>query len=109
MNEPLIRLLGIARKAGRLSWGFDPIKAGLDKNIKLVLFASDLSEGSRSRIERLAKSARVPCLDAGLNMDELWFYIGKRAGIFAITDKGLAARAAELLTAADHIPAPKQQ
>ena len=46
-------------------------------------------------------------------MDELWYYIGKRAGIFALTDKGFAARIQELLgadcTAAPHSPAPKDQ
>ena len=78
MHEQLVRVLGVARKAGRLCWGFDPVKAGLDKNIQLVLFASDLSEGSRRRMARLAANSQVPCLDAGLTMDELWYYIGKR-------------------------------
>lgn len=99
MGERLGRMLSLARKAGKLVWGFDSVKARLDKDTVLVMFASDLSEGSRRRLERLATEKGVPCVDVGLSLDELWYYIGKRAGILALTDRGFAQKALELIGA----------
>ena len=97
MDEKLGRTLSLARKAGKLVWGFDAVKVRLDKDIVLVLFASDLSEGSRRRMARLAEEQSVPCVDVGLTLDALWYYIGKRAGILALTDQGFAKKAMELI------------
>ena len=45
MNDRLLSLLGIARRAGKLTMGFDPVAEDVAKHkAKLVLTASDLSE-----------------------------------------------------------------
>lgn len=95
------RMLSLARKAGKLLWGFDSVKSKLGRDIKVVLFAKDLSIGSRRRMERHAADNSVPCAEAGMTIDEIWFYIGKRAGILALTDEGFAKTIMEMSSDAD--------
>lgn len=94
MNEKLLSLLGIARRAGRLSLGFDAAADAM-KNGKasLLLLAADLSARSAGSIAYIAEQAGVPVTTTDATMEQLGNAIGKRqTGIISVNDSGFATK-----------------
>lgn len=91
MKHRLLQTLGICKKAGKLIQGFDPsaqaIKSG---QAGILLTAADLSPKSEKEIRRIADAHGLETCRAPVTMDEIWSLTGKRAGILAVTDAGLA-------------------
>ena len=91
MNSKLLSALGLCRKAGKLTAGFDAVadsmKAG---TANLVLTSGDLSPKSLKEIRMIAEKYKVECMEADITMDEISFRIGRRSGILAVCDPGLA-------------------
>lgn len=51
MNNPILSLLGLCRRAGRISIGCDPVKSSILKGeTRLVLFAGDISKNTEKDI-----------------------------------------------------------
>ena len=93
MNEKLLPLLGIARKAGRLSLGADPAQEAMSKGKTSLLFlASDLSERSRRNIMEKAEQYGVTVITLDASKDALGAGVGKMTGIIAVNDKGFAEK-----------------
>ena len=93
MNEKLLHLLGIARRAGRLSLGNDPAIEALRKgNTRLILFASDLSPRTAGGVEFAAKEEGVAAVRTKATMDEISMALGKRTGVVAVNDVGFAKK-----------------
>ena len=91
MKRNLLSTLGLCKKAGKLAEGFEPvIEVTRGGEACLILTANDLSPKSEKEIVRVAESCGVAHLCAQVSMDELHAALGKRAGILAITDQGLA-------------------
>ena len=95
MEDKLAGLLGMCRRAGRLTTGFDAVKAlAAEGRAALILAAADLSEKSgkelRFAMERAA--APVPILTVPLTKEELGRLLGLRkpVGILATADEGFA-------------------
>ena len=96
MNK-LASMLSLTKKAGKLISGFDVAKDSVEKkNAGLVLLAKDLSPKSRKEIALVCKRSGAQIKELPLTMDEVWFATGKRAGILAVTDEGLAKKLAQL-------------
>lgn len=95
MNR-LLSILSICRKAGKLQMGFDPVEASLGKGAALVLFSSDVSPKTRERMEQKAGRFGVPVMGLSCTSDEIWQAVGKKLAVMAVTDKGLAGKAASL-------------
>lgn len=92
MNR-LLSIISLSKKAGKLLAGNDRVKeAVLRGQAHVVLTASDLSEKSRRGIEALCKAEKVPSLAVPVTMEELAWEIGKRTGILAVTEPGLAGK-----------------
>lgn len=96
MKGSLLGLLGICRKAGKLKLGFDSTAASLGRDAKALLFTSDISPKTKERIIKKAFGLPIATLCMDETSDDLHHAIGKRVAVMAITDKGLAERAAEL-------------
>ncbi len=93
MNNKLLSLLGIARRAGRVSLGFDAaVDAMRNGQCRLLLLAGDLSERTKRSITRAAEEndARIILLD--IAMDELGAAVGKVTGIISVNDRGFAEK-----------------
>lgn len=85
--------LSMCKRAGKLVIGFDMVKESLHKkNAQLILFAEDLSPKTEQDIRFLAGQHGVPCQKLPITMDELWYLIGKRVGVAAVTDTGFARK-----------------
>ena len=96
MNK-LASMLSLTQKAGKLISGFDVAKDSVEKkNAGLVLLAKDLSTKSRKEIALVCKRSGAQIKELPLTMDEVWFATGKRAGILAVADEGLAKKLAQL-------------
>ena len=96
-NDRLLSLLGIARKAGRLSLGFDSVCESVAKGeALLILTASDISEGTLDKLRRSVQE-RVRTLGTPYDIDAFGAAIGKNVRIISINDSGFAQKAGELL------------
>ena len=91
MNNNLLPAIGLCKKAGKLIIGFDAVAAAIQQNqVSLLALAGDLSPKSAKEIIRLAQGAGVTHLTISVTMNDIKRTVGKRAGILAITDQGLA-------------------
>lgn len=94
MNDRLTGLLGMARRAGHLTAGFDAAKDLLTAGrAQLVLLASDISQKTEKELRFAAGAASPPVLFAGLTKEEIGHAIGanRPVGVIAIDDRGFAA------------------
>ena len=92
MNS-VLHLIGLARKAGRLAVGEDPVgEAVKSREGKLLRGACDAAENTVRRAGHMAESGAVPCLTIPFTKAELGRALGRTAvAIAAVTDVGLAA------------------
>lgn len=102
MNSKVGGLLGICRRAGHLTVGFDAVKTlVLTGRAKLILFAADVSEKTAKEIRFLTKETPCPTVCVSLTKTALAAAIGleKPVGVIATDDSGFAAAIQK------HIPA----
>ena len=93
MNEKVLHLLGIARRAGRLTLGNDAVIEALRKgHTHLILFASDLSPRTSGGVGFAAKEEGVASVKINATMDEISMALGKRTGVVAVNDQGFAKK-----------------
>ncbi len=89
-QNKFLSTLGLARRAGKLSFGYDMVSENLHQT-EMIFFASDLSERTRNSILQKAMRHGVVCRDIPMNMAEISYAIGtKPVGIVSIMDKGFA-------------------
>lgn len=93
-------MLGLARKAGKLSFGTDRITDSIrSKYPNIVLMASDISENTRKRIENCCKYYKTEYGNLNMTMDILSHYIGQTSAVSAvsITDKSFTAAILDII------------
>lgn len=91
MMDRLLSLLGICRKAGKLIHGFDATaEAARNHTAQLILTSEDLSPKSKKEIEYISSKENVETVSMPVSMSEIERKTGKRAGILAVADNGLA-------------------
>lgn len=92
-------LLGMARRAGRLTTGFDAVTALVaeDKAI-LLLIADDLSEKTEKELRFAARDKAMELLRLPLGKEDIGRALGLRkpVGVLALEDKGFAASVQKL-------------
>lgn len=100
MNESFFADLGLCRKAGSLCMGHDDVKLSLRKGeVHLIIFASDASERLKEEISGLANGTET--VQTEYTMNEIGARIGRRAGVLAVKDKGLAFLVSSAITKED--------
>ncbi len=101
--DKLLSLLGLAKKAGRLVSGEEPVGAAAGAHdARLILFASDAAENSLRRGRHFAEAG--DCLWAQLPADKeaLGRAVGRpTCAMLALTDIGFAEAAGKRLAAVD--------
>lgn len=90
MENKLLALLGICRKAGKLAYGFDAVREAIGKGAPLVIIASDISKKTKKEMLFWANKTNTGVLKTTATMAMIEQKIGKRAGVLAILDAGLA-------------------
>ena len=102
-NDPILHLLGLARKAGRLEIGEEPVgSACRARHARLVLLASDAAPNTRRRCAHFGQAGNVLWLELPFSKAELGFLLGRGScAMLALTDAGFAASVAEKLALRD--------
>lgn len=97
MNNRLLSLLGIARRAGRLSVGHDAsIEAIVRNKAKLCILCADASERLKSEMRHACSYGKkdILCLTLDFDILTLSGAIGTRAAVITVNDTGFAEKIA---------------
>jgi ribosomal protein L7Ae-like RNA K-turn-binding protein len=102
-NDPILHLLGLAHKAGRLEIGEEPVGAVCRaRHAKLVLLASDAAPNTRRRCAHFGEAGGVLWLELPFTKSEIGDVLGRSScAMLALTDVGFAASVVEKLSARD--------
>ena len=98
MNDRLLSLLGLCRRAGKIVIGADPvIDSVLNGKSYVVLMAKDFSHNSKKSVEKACNTGNVEAKVISRTKEELSLAIGKFCAVVAITDRALSAKIQELI------------
>ena len=102
-NDPILHLLGLARKAGRLEIGEEPVGAVCRaRHAKLVLIASNAASNTCRRAAHFGEAGNVLWLSLPQTKEELGLSLGRSSvAMLALTDIGLANSVVKKLAALD--------
>lgn len=99
-SKKYLSMLGMARRAGKLSMGHDMVqKAIRERKAKLLIFADGVSD-------RLVREFDVFCdrfnpnligLTIDETMDEIHMALGYKAGVITVNDENFSKRIIELI------------
>lgn len=103
MSSNLLSTVGLAKKAGRLEIGEEPVgNAARAGQAKLIIVASDAAENSRRRAAHFADAGRVKWIGVPFTKSELGNILGRTScAMAAFTDTGFAASLVKKLAQAD--------
>ena len=105
MHNPLLQMLGLCRRAQKLSIGHDACKDAVrQKKAQLCLLCADASPRLHAEFQSLCASYDVPVYEADWSMQALSHSIGTRAGVITIDDSGFAGsftRTSKQITSAE--------
>lgn len=91
--DKVIQTLSMCKRAGKLQLGFDVAKKAMqDGSAELIVVSSDLSPKTLKEVVYLTGQFELPMVTINQTLDELWYIIGKRAGVIAVTDYSLAKK-----------------
>ena len=92
-NPKLLSLLGMCRRAGKLSCGHDAAVGSVrSKSARLCLLSSDASHRLRKEIEREAnfEGREIPVREMFSTMEEIGKATGLKSAVVTVNDEGFA-------------------
>ena len=102
-NDPILHLLGLARKAARLEIGEEPVGAVCRaRQAKLVLVAGNAAPNTFRRAAHFGEAGNVLWLSLPQTKENLGFALGRGSvAMLALTDIGFASTIVKKLAAVD--------
>ena len=102
-TDPVLRMLGLARRAGKLAYGDELVReACFDHKTRCVFIADDAGANAAKKAAFYADKANVPCVTLPHGKLELGSAIGKAGcAMCAVADIGMAAAAVNKLAEQD--------
>ena len=102
-TDPVLRMLGLARRAGKLAYGDELVReACFDHKTRCVFIAGDADANAAKKAAFYADKANVPCVTLPHGKLELGSAIGKAGcAMCAVADIGMAAAAVNKLAEQD--------
>lgn len=98
MQNKIVSTITFCKRLGKLVLGFDPVKASMQLDeVFVVLMSKELSEKTKKEVEYLCRMYEVDYRYIDLKLEEIWYLVGKRAGILAICDEGFANKAITII------------
>ena len=98
MNDRILSLLGLCRRAGKLVIGADPTIDSVAKGkSKLIIAAEDFSKNSLKPVLLSAHQHNIKVLTLKRSKEELSFALGKLCGVLSVEDKGFADKLIQLI------------
>ena len=101
--DKLLKLIGLAQKAGRLAVGEEPTGAAARaRDARLILVAADAAENSVRRVRHFADAGQCLWCRIGADKDALGRAVGRSScAMLAVTDIGFAEAIAKKLAEGD--------
>lgn len=98
-----LHLIGIAKKAGRLEVGEEPVGAACRaRQARLLVLAADAADNTLRRAQHFAEAGNAPLVKSPYAKSELGQAVGRSScAMLALTDAGLAASLMKKLSQAD--------
>jgi len=102
-NDPILHLLGLAKKAGKLELGEEPVGALCRaRHARLVLLAGNAAPNTYRRAAHFGEAGNVLHISLPHTKEELGFCFGRGSvAMMALSDAGLAASLLDKLAAMD--------
>ena len=89
-NDSFLTALGLARRAGKLIYGFDAVMLSAE-SIRILFVARDISPNTRQNIEYRFRALNKDIVAVNYDKAQLGYALGiKPVGILGITEKGFA-------------------
>lgn len=99
-KDKVLSMLGLARRAGKLSMGHDMAEqALLKKRAKMLLLCSDVSPRLVKEFQKTMElhSISVPLFQTDITIDEIHFFVGYKAGVLTVDDENFSNKIISLL------------
>ena len=97
MNNKLLSLLGLMRRAGKLSLGFDAAADSAECGTScLILTTADISPKTLKELNYKINN-KTDVIALNCNQDDIQHAVGKAVKIISINDKGFAQKAKLLM------------
>ena len=91
MNDRLLSILGLCRRAGKIVIGTDPVIESVTTGKSfIVLMTKDFSANSKKNILKASNNSSVKTFVINRTKDELSMAIGKYCAVVSITDRGFS-------------------
>lgn len=98
MNDKVLSLLGLARRAGRLALGFDPVVDSVKTGqSRLILITSDISPKTKKELEFSLRDSGMALHSIPYDVKTLGNAVGRAAKIVSVNDEGFADSVMKLL------------
>jgi ribosomal protein L7Ae-like RNA K-turn-binding protein len=98
MNDRLLSILGLCRRAGKIILGTDPVTESVCQGkAVLVIMAKDFSNNSKKNILKACADKSVPYYTVERTKDEMGMALGKYCAVVSITDKGFSDKIQEII------------
>ena len=99
MNDRILSLLGLCRRAGKLVIGADPSVESITKGkSQIIIYAKDFSKLSAKPVLETAHKNNIKTYCKNRSKDEISFALGKLCGVMSVEDKGFANKLEQLIT-----------
>lgn len=99
-KNKVLSMLGLARRAGKLSMGHDmALKALCEKKAKMLIFANDSSERLQREFNVAIEKNKIdtPVYVIDVSIDEIHFSCGYKAGVITVNDENFSKKIISLL------------
>lgn len=91
MNNKIINLIHMARKAGKVEFGYDACsRAAMHHKCKLIICSEDLAENQCRKLKTLAEASNVKFLRFGSKKEFGEAFSRRDVAIIAIEDRNFA-------------------
>ncbi|MEG2221132.1 MAG: 50S ribosomal protein L7 [Oscillospiraceae bacterium] len=103
MDSNLLHLIGLAKKAGQLAVGEEPVGAAARaRDVRLLLVARDAAENTLRRVQHFAEAGQCIWTRVPFTKDELGGAVGRSScAMVAVTDIGFASAVMKKLAVTD--------
>lgn len=93
MNDRLLSLLGLCRRAGKITVGCDPVIDSVKSGeAQLVFFARDASKNTRKTVLGSVAESGVKIITLDYDKQDISNSLGKLCAVASVTDEGFAKK-----------------
>lgn len=91
MKNKVLSLLGLSKRAGYLSEGFDQVAEQANKGkSNLVVVTKDISQNTLKKVKKLTEETNTRFLQLEITKEEMQNAMNSFAAVLSVSDKGMS-------------------